>query len=87
MKRVILDKVNASGKPNFKNGNSIYFAAGYLSSAVDVAKIIATVANDGKYENNVIFKKETVDNIEKVYSNLNNLIFIFFKSSIFRQRY
>ena len=72
MKRTILDKVNASSKPNFKNGNSIYFAAGYLSSATDVAKIIAAVANDGVYENTVIFKKDTVDNIEKVYTNLNN---------------
>ncbi len=72
MQKTILNKVNASSKPMFKNGNSIYFAAGYLSSATDVAKIVAAVANDGVYENNVIFRKETIDNIEKVYSNLNN---------------
>ena len=71
-KKNIYDKIGIKNSPMFKNGNSIYFAAGYLSSALDVAKVVATIANDGVYNNKVIFKKETIDNIEKVYTNLNN---------------
>ena len=67
----ILSPLGASASA-FANGNSIYFATSYKTSAVNLAKIIAAVANDGVYEGKTIFSKATVDNIEKVESNLKN---------------
>ena len=72
LKREVFNKIGATSNPNFRNKNSIYFAAGYQSSALDTAKIIAAVANDGVYENKTILGKESIENIEKVYPNLKN---------------
>ena len=72
MRENILNKVNSSSNPAFINGNSIYFAAGYESSAKDVASIIAAIANDGVYEGNRVFSENAIQNLEIKYSNLKN---------------
>ena len=72
MKKNILNKVSSESNPAFRNGNSIYFAAGYESSAKDVASIIAAIANDGVYEGNRVFSEDAVRNLEIKYSNLGN---------------
>jgi CubicO group peptidase (beta-lactamase class C family) len=67
----ILSPLGATSS-GFAIGNSIYFATSYKTSAINLAKIIAAVANDGVYEGKTIFSKSTIDTIEKVESNLNN---------------
>ena len=57
---------------HFKNGNSIYFAAGYQSSALDLAKIVSLLANDGEYNGNQILSKNAMAELEKVENNLAN---------------
>jgi len=67
----ILTPLGISG-PSFKKGNSIYFATSYQTSAKDLAKIIALVANDGIYNGKRILNQSTINEIEKVEKNLNN---------------
>ena len=66
----ILSPLGASG--GFKTGNSIYFATSYSSSAIDLAKIIAAIANDGQYEGQTIFTPGAISEIERVNPNLKN---------------
>ena len=47
LKREILNPLGCTSNGGFTNGNSIYFSTYYQSSAVDLAKIISMVANDG----------------------------------------
>ena len=68
----ILGKINAQSNPHFKGGNTIYLGTTFAISAVDYAKIIAAVANDGVYNDTRLFANDTVNEIEKVYSNLKN---------------
>ena len=68
----ICNKIGCSSRPYFVGGNSIYFATYFSSSAVDLAKIISAVANDGVYNNIKIFDIDTIANIEKVEGHLKN---------------
>ena len=54
------------------NGNSMDFAAGYETSAVDLAKLITIVLNDGMYGNTRIMSQNAVNEIKKVEKNLKN---------------
>ena len=54
------------------NGNSMDFAAGYETSAVDLAKLITVVLNDGMYGNTRIMSQNAVNEIKKVEKNLKN---------------
>ena len=54
------------------NGNSMDFAAGYETSAVDLAKLITVVLNDGMYGNTRIMSQYAVNEIKKVEKNLKN---------------
>ena len=72
MRRTIFNKLNTTSNPGFLNGNSIYFAAGYKSSAEDVAKIVAAIANNGIYDDNLIFGSEALNQIKIVYTDLKN---------------
>jgi len=67
----ILNPLGING-PSFRKGNSIYFATSYKTSAMDLAKIIAVVANDGKYNGKHILSKKTINEIEKINSHLKN---------------
>lgn len=68
----ITSQVGSSSNPGFTEGNSIYFASAYYSSADDLAKIISAIANNGYYDGKQIFGENAINEIEKVYSNLNN---------------
>ena len=71
LKSSLLSPIGGStGK--FKSGNSIYFATGYQTSAVDLAKIISVLANDGYYGSKQIFNSTTMKEIEKIEGNLAN---------------
>ncbi len=70
LNKSILSPLGASGE--FKRGNSIYFATSYYTSAIDLAKVIAAIANDGQYEGQQIFAPETINEIERVNPNLKN---------------
>lgn len=72
LNKSICSKIGCTSSPKFLSGNSIYFATNYTSSALDVAKIISAISNEGIYNNFRIFNKNTVDNIEKIESNLKN---------------
>lgn len=61
-----------SSTGTFKSGNSIYFAAGYQTSALDLAKLVSVLANDGYYGNKQIFNSATMKELEKIESNLAN---------------
>ena len=68
----ILSKINAQSNPHFKGGNTIYLGTAFSISAIDYAKIIAAIANDGVFNDTRLFSNNTVNEIEKVYSNLKN---------------
>ncbi|MBQ9854383.1 MAG: DUF5011 domain-containing protein [Bacilli bacterium] len=68
----IWNKIGASSNPSFDDGNSIYFATSYKTSAEDLAKLIAAVANDGVYNGTRIFAKSSVNELEKVEAHLAN---------------
>ena len=68
----ILSPLGINDNSSFKDGNSIYFATSYNSSATDLAKIVSAVANNGVYDGKQIFSQETINELEKVYPNLNN---------------
>ena len=72
MNKNILTPLGCTSSPTFAKGNSIYFATYYQSSAEDLAKLIATVANDGVYNGKQVLPKKAITNIEKVESKLNN---------------
>lgn len=61
-----------SSTGTFKSGNSIYFATGYQTSALDLAKIVSVLANDGYYGTKQIFNSTTMKELEKVENNLAN---------------
>ena len=72
LKRTLLSSVGANSNSSFDDGNSIYFATSYKTSAEDFAKLIAAVANDGIYNGKRIFTNSSVNNLEKVESHLAN---------------
>lgn len=53
-------------------GNSFEFATSYETSALDLAKLITVILNDGMYGNTRIMSQDAVDEILKVESNLKN---------------
>lgn len=67
----LLSPINSS-TGMFKSGNSIYFASGYQTSALDLAKLISILANDGYYGTKQIFNSTTMHELEKIESNLSN---------------
>lgn len=72
LKREILNPLGCTSNGGFTNGNSIYFSTYYQSSAVDLAKIISMVANDGVSNGKRILNSSAINNIEKVESKLKN---------------
>ncbi|MBQ8535699.1 MAG: Ig-like domain-containing protein [Bacilli bacterium] len=72
LKREILNPLGCTSNGGFTNGNSIYFSTYYQSSAVDLAKIISMVANDGVSNGKRILNISAINNIEKVESKLKN---------------
>lgn len=70
LNRSILSPLGASGE--FTRGNSIYFATSYYSSAIDLAKIISAIANNGQYEGKTVFGEKAINEIERVNPNLKN---------------
>ena len=54
------------------NGNSMEFAAGYETSAIDLAKLITIILNDGMYGDVRIMSQNAVNEIKKVEKNLKN---------------
>lgn len=72
LKEKILNPLEIYGEPAFKEGNSIYYAAGYQTSAKDLAKIIALVANGGEYNGTQILSASSINQLEKVETNLRN---------------
>ena len=72
LKREILNPLGCTSNGGFINGNSIYFSTYYQSSAVDLAKIISMVANDGVSNGKRILNSSAINNIEKVESKLKN---------------
>lgn len=72
LKREILNPLGCTSNGGFTGGNSIYFSTYYHSSAVDLAKIISMVANDGVSNGKRILNSSAINNIEKVESKLKN---------------
>lgn len=70
--REILTPLGCTNPSGFSGGNSIYFATSYNTSAVDLAKMISAIANDGVYEGKEIFSKDAITDLEKVESKLEN---------------
>lgn len=72
MNRTLLKSVNTISSSGFKDGNTIYTATTYQTSAKDLAKLIAMVANDGVYEGKRILSANSIKELEKVETNLKN---------------
>lgn len=72
MNRELLKPLGCTSSPSFVGGNSVYFATSYQTSAEDLARIIAAIANDGVYQGKRVFDKSTITEIERVESKLNN---------------
>lgn len=53
-------------------GNSIEFATSYETSAVDLAKLITIILNNGMYGSTRIMSEDAVDEIKRVETNLKN---------------